>query len=66
MPPPSATHAYLSVYDGKVEGIAVDLKDHGTAEFVSECIRSGGEIHRVPLDQARGAMHQAWPLAIFS
>jgi len=60
--PPAATHAYLGVWHDEVQAIAVDLGDKGTADFVSGIIKTGGVVHRVTIEQARGAMYQPWSL----
>ena len=58
-----ATHAYVGIYQGECKAVHVDLGDDHTVEFIAEVIRHGGHVERVPLDVARTALFQPWPLA---
>lgn len=55
------THAYLGVVAGLCTAIRVDQADGATARFVSEVIRNGGYVERVPLATARTAYLEPWP-----
>lgn len=50
---PDPTHAYLSIRDGKVTGLAVDYADPDTASWIAEVISEGGFVERVTLEEAR-------------
>jgi|HubBroStandDraft_4_1064222.scaffolds.fasta_scaffold98196_3 hypothetical protein len=60
---PGHSHAYIAIFDGTCQAVCVDCGDKGTAEFVSRMIREGGTIERVPMEIARKALLEPWPLA---
>ena len=59
----NATHAYLGIFDGECKAVCVDAGDKDTAKFVSDMVRDGGSVERVPIEIARKALFEKWPLA---
>ena len=60
---PEHSHAFVAIFDGVCQAVAVDARDDDTAKFVTKMIREGGTVEWVPIAIAREALFEPWPRA---